>query len=272
MISKSNRVICGNSEEKLKKLSSNSVNLCYLDPPFFANRIFEAKGKRGKIHSFDDTWGGDFDSYLECMKSVLQECHRVLKKTGSLYLHCDWHASHYLKIECDRIFGRKNFRNEIIWRRHNSHNDTKQGCKLFGRVHDVILFFTKSDDYVWNPMYEPYPKEFVEKYYKHVEEETGRKYALGDLSGPGGRSKGNPRYKFMGITRYWRYNEKKMKQLKKEGRIIQRRKGTVPVQKRYLDEMPGFDVARHLGRCKKCPSFKKRISGLPDSKTREITS
>ena len=99
----------------LAKLDSDSVDLCYLDPPFFAERVFEAKGKHGKINSFSDKWNRDLDSYLDSMIQVLQECHRVLRKTGSLYLHCDWHASHNLKVMCDRVFGYNKFRNEIIW-------------------------------------------------------------------------------------------------------------------------------------------------------------
>jgi DNA modification methylase len=240
LLKKPNRIICGDAYFTLKRLPKEHTNLCYLDPPFFSNRTYEIISRDGKINSFDDKWNNDFESYLDYMKNVLTECHRVLKKTGSLYLHCDWHASHYLKIELDKIFGRRNFRNEIIWRRHNAHNDTKQGSKSFGRVHDVILFYSKSKDYIWNPMYQSYPEEYIKKYYKHVEPGTGRLYAHGDLSGPGGRSKGNPRYKFRGITRYWRFSKRNMIQLDREGRIVQTNKGTVPVMKRYLDEMPGL--------------------------------
>jgi len=235
-----NRVFCGDSYKKLQKFPSESIDLCYLDPPFFANRIFETKGEHGKINSFNDKGHGSLDDYLDFMSTVLDECHRTLKKSGSLYLHCDWHASHYLKIELDKIFGRKNFQNEIIWRRHNAHNNTRHGTKSFGRVHDVILFYTKSKNYTWNPIYQPYPEEYIKKFYRHVEPESGRYYALGDLTGPGGRSKGNPRYKFMGVTRYWRYCEKSMKRLQKEGRIVQRKSGNVPLLKRYLDEMQGL--------------------------------
>jgi len=109
---KINQVICGNSKRVLKKLDSESVDLCYLDPPFFANRIFEAKGKYGKISSFNDEWKNDLPKYLEFMSDILNECHRLLKKTGSLYLHCDWHASHYLKVELDKIFEQKE---SLLW-------------------------------------------------------------------------------------------------------------------------------------------------------------
>ncbi|MEO9276706.1 MAG: site-specific DNA-methyltransferase [Nitrososphaera sp.] len=233
------RIICGDAYETLKKIPSNSVDLCYLDPPFFSNRSFEQMDKKGNLHSFDDKWQ-DITKYLEYMSETLTECRRVLKSTGSLYLHCDWHAVHYLKIELDKIFGFDNFRNEIIWRRHNSHNDTKQGCKMFGRVHDSILFYSKTKNYTWNPIYQPYPEEYIAKYYRHIEPETGKRYAKSDLSGPGGSAKGNPKYKFLGVTRYWRFKKENMEQLYREGKIIQSKKGNVPVMKRYLDEMPGL--------------------------------
>jgi len=261
-----NRIIQGDAYRILQKLANNSIHLCYLDPPFFANRIFEAKGYHGKISSFDDKWDRSMDDYLDFMIKILDECHRVLKKSGSLYLHCDWHASHYLKVELDKIFERQNFRNEIVWKRHNAHNDTRHGTKSFGRVHDVILFYTKSKDYTWNSMYQPYPEEYIKKTYRHVESETGRQYALGDLSGPGGRSKGNPRYKFMGVTRYWRYCEKSMKRLQKEGRIVQRQPENVPLLKRYLDEMPGLMLQDVWDDIKSVQVMKKELVGYPTQK------
>lgn len=240
MLTKPNRVICGDSYKTLKKVPNRFVDLCYLDPPFFSKRVYEKVTRDGKVNSFEDKWDYKLETYLDYMKLVLTECHRVLRDTGSLYIHCDWHASHYLKIELDKIFGRHNFRNEIVWRRHNAHNDTKQGSKSLGRVHDVILFYSKTSKYKWNPMFQAYSEEYVKKFYRHIEPETGRQYAHGDLTGPGGRSKGNPRYKFLGVTRYWRYSKEKMYQLYRQGRIIQTAKGNVPVLKRYLDEMPGI--------------------------------
>lgn len=270
MIQTKNRIICGNSLNVLKKINDEFVDLCYLDPPFFANRIFEATDKMGIINSFNDMWENDLTKYLDFMHHILAECHRIMKKTGSLYLHCDMHASHYLKIELDKIFGRRNFRNEIIWRRHNAHNDTKQGGKLFGRVHDTIFHYSKSSKYTWNPMYQPYPDEYIKKYYRFTEPETGRKYALGDLSGPGGASKGNPQYRFLGITRYWRFSKKNMKKLHSEGQIIQRRKGTVPVMKRYLDEMPGMMLQDVWNDIVSVQLSKKESVGYPTQKPSKL--
>jgi len=267
---KTNKVICGDSKKNIQKLEDESIDLCYLDPPFFAERVFEAKGKYGKINSFSDKWDRNLDSYLDSMIEVVKECHRVLKETGSFYLHCDWHASHYLKVELDKIFGRKYFQNEIIWKRHNVHNNTRHGTKSFGRIHDVILFYTKSKKYTWNPIYQPYSDEYVKKTYRHVEPETGRKYALGDLSGPGGRSKGNPRYKFMGLTRYWRYCETSMKRLQKENKIYQGKPGNVPLLKRYLDEMPGIMLQDIWDDVQSVQVSKKESVGYPTQKPERL--
>ena len=261
-----NKVFCADSTKFLKKVPKNHIKLVYLDPPFFSDRNYEVISKDGTSNSFCDKWSNGLNGYLDFMKEILQECHRVLNKNGSLYIHCDWHASHYLKVELDKIFGYDNFRNEIVWRRHNSHNDTKQGAKMFGRVHDVILFYSKTKDYTWNPIYEPYPQEYMDKYYKHVEPETGRIYAKGDLSGPGGRSKGNPIYSFKGVTRYWRFSKKNMKKLEKEGRIIQTKKGNVPVMKRYLDEMPGLMLNDVWNDIKSVQVTKKEAVDYPTQK------
>jgi DNA modification methylase len=261
-----NKVFCADSRKFLKKIPDNFVSLAYLDPPFFSDRNYEVITKEGISNSFSDKWSNGLNSYLDFMSEILIECKRILNDQGALYLHCDWHASHYLKVELDKIFGRRNFRNEIIWRRHNAHNDTKQGSKSFGRVHDVILFYSKSKDYTWNPMYQPYPEEYIKKYYRHVEPETGRFYAHGDLSGPGGRSKGNPRYRFLGVTRYWRFSKKNMLRLYREGRIIQTNKGTVPVMKRYLEEMPGLMLQDVWNDIESAQVTKKESTDYPTQK------
>jgi hypothetical protein len=142
----------------------------------------------------------------------------------------------------DAIFWAQNFKTEIVWKRSSAHSDTKQGRKQHGRIHDVILFYTKTDDWAWNQVYTTYDEKYVKQFYKYVEPETGRRYRLGDLTGPGGKAKGNPQYEVMGVTRYWRYSKEKMEQLIKEGRIVQTKPGTVPAYKRYLDEMPGVGL------------------------------
>lgn len=180
-------------------------------------------------------------AYLVMMAARLVELHRVLKPTGSLYLHCDPTASHYLKIVLDTIFGPQSFRNEIIWKRSSAHSDTKQGARHYGRVTDTILFYAKEKDNTWNQQYTAYDPKYIERDYRRVDED-GRRYRIDNLQGPGGASKGNPYYEVMGVWRYWRYSKEKMEELIRQGRVIQTRPGAVPQYKRYLDEMPGVPL------------------------------
>lgn len=157
-------------------------------------------------------------------------------------MHCDPTASHYIKLLMDAVFSPKRFRTEIIWKRSSAHSDTKQGRKQHGRVHDTLLFYTKGDTWTWNPQYNPYDPNYVNAFYKYIEPETGRRYRLGDLTGPGGATKGNPSYELMGVARYWRYSKENMQRLVEEGRIVQTKPGAVPAYKRCLDEMPGVPL------------------------------
>jgi adenine specific DNA methylase Mod len=129
----------------------------------------------------------DMMAYLTMMAVRLIELHRVLKTTGSLYLHCDPTASHYLKILLDAVY-----RAEISWRRQSAHSDAKQGRVQYGNVRDIIFFYTKGRTWTWNWLYTAYDQSYLADFYKHVEAETGRRYRLSDLTGPGGAAKGNP--------------------------------------------------------------------------------
>ncbi|HEY9020114.1 MAG TPA: DNA methyltransferase [Paracoccaceae bacterium] len=122
-------------------------------------------------------------AYLAMMAVRMLELHRVLKPTGSLYLHCDPTASHYLKILLDAVFGARNFRSEVIWKRTSSHNSARR----WGPIHDTILFFSKTNEFVWNKVFGEYDKSYVEKYYKYLDE-RGRRYRLSDLTGSGTRN------------------------------------------------------------------------------------
>ena len=130
----------------------------------------------------------DVSAYLVMMTARLVELCRVLKPTGCIYLHCDPTASHYLKVVMDAVFGKENFRTEIIWKRSSAHSDTRQGRKQHGRIHDTILFYTKSDDWSWNPQYTPYDESYVEDFYRYRESGSGRKYRVDNLTAakPGG--------------------------------------------------------------------------------------
>jgi hypothetical protein len=184
----------------------------------------------------------DMLSYLVMMAPRLMQCRRVLKATGSMYLHCDPAASHYLKLLMDAVFGPANFRTEIVWKRSSAHSDAKQGRAQHGRIHDVILFYTKTDEWFWNHVFTPYDQSYVDSFYKNTETETGRRYQLDNLTGPGGEAKGNPSNEVMGVTRFWRYSKEKMAELIRRGRVVQTKPGSVPRYKRYLDEMPGLPL------------------------------
>lgn len=233
----SNRLLKGDCLEVMREMPHSSIDLIYADPPFFSNRIF----KVGNRVAFDDRWAGGLGEYLDWLHPRLLECRRLLKATGSIYLHLDMHSSHYAKVLMDRVFGSGNFLNEIIWKRQSAHNDRGQGSASYGKIHDTILLYSKSTNYVWNQQYVPYSDEYIKKTYKYIDTLTGRRFALGDLTGPGGASKGNPLFEFLGIKRYWRYSRFKMRRLYKEGKILAR-PGKVPVLRRYLDEMTGVQL------------------------------
>lgn len=185
----------------------------------------------------------DMTAYLAMMAVRLIELHRVLKPTGSLYLHCDPTASHYLKILLDGIFGAENFVNEIVWKRSDAHNDARQGAKHFGRIHDVIFFYRKtgSSDRVFNILYNPLPQKTIDSWYRNVEEGTGRRYNKADVTGPGGAAKGNPFYEWNGISRYWRYSKERMQRLHDEGKLVYSKSG-MTYEKRYLDDSKGVSI------------------------------
>jgi hypothetical protein len=195
----------------------------------------------GALHDFIGS--NQMMAYLVMMAARLVELHRVLKPTGSLYLHCDPTASHYLKIVLDTIFGADRFRTEIVWKRSTAHSDTKQGRQQHGRIHDCLLFYSKSSSWVWNPVYVPYSEDYIAQFYNHIEEGTGRQYALDNLTAakPGG----DTLYEWKGVTpykgRYWAYSKEKMEQFDREGRLYYTATG-MPRYKRYLDEMPGVPL------------------------------
>jgi DNA modification methylase len=167
----------------------------------------------------------------------------LLAEDGSIYVHCDWRVNSLVRLVLDELFGTQNAVNEIVWKRTNVHSHAAQGTQHFARVQDTVFIFSKSEPRIWRQLYEEHSKEHIKSSYKNIEEGTGRRYSIGDLTVTDGGSKGNPRFEFLGVTRYWRYNKDKMEKLYAEGRIIQTSAGSVPRQKRYLDESPGVEVS-----------------------------
>lgn len=277
-----NTLYYGDNLDILRRyMPDEAVDLVYLDPPFNSNATYNVlfghrKGApaAAQIKAFEDTWHwdtsaalafddvlqqggrpaealrafetllgqGDMLAYLSMMAPRLVELRRVLKPTGSIYLHCDPTASHYLKVLMDAVFGPKHFRNEIVWRRSYSHGDAGQGARHFGRTTDSILFYVMSGESTWNAQYAPYSKEALARDYKYTDPETGRRYRLAPVDGPGGAAKGNPHYEFLGVTGYWRYSKETMQKRYDEGRIVVSTTGKSLSQKLYLDEAKGRPV------------------------------
>ena len=180
-------------------------------------------------------------AYLVMMTPRLVELRRVLKPTGSIYLHCDPTASHYLKLLMDAVFGAPNFRNEITWKRYGAHNDVGQGSTRFGRVHDIILLYGKTDSVTWQQGFVALDESYVKSTYRYLDEDTGRRFTTTPLTGPGGAEKGNPVYEWNGHTRAWRYSRETMQHLDKQGRLYYSKTG-YPRRKLYLDESRGVPV------------------------------
>lgn len=142
-----NLIYCGDNLEVLAKVPEKSVDLIYADPPFFSNKTYEIIwGNGAEMKVYEDRWKGGINVYIEWMKERLWQCYRVLKDTGSMYLHCDWHANHRLRVAMDSIFGDSNFRNEIVW----CFRQGGRSNKMFGRKHETILFYTKTNKWVFN--------------------------------------------------------------------------------------------------------------------------
>jgi len=267
-----------------ESIRDESIDLIYLDPPFNSNAnynvLFRAPGgeqSAAQIEAFEDTWHwnesaerafddvmksgnteaadllramrsflkeNDMMAYLAMMAVRLIELHRVLKPTGSLYLHCDPTASHYLKAVIDAVFGKDAMQNEIIWRRSTGKSLTSRRLPT---NHDVIFFYTKGASGTWNgdSLFLPYdegnlPDSTAEKY-SHRDDD-GRRYQLDNLINPN-PNRPNLTYEFLGVTRVWRWTQERMQEAYEKGLVIQPRPGGVPRFKRYLDEQRGLPLS-----------------------------
>ena len=218
-----NRTIwTGDNLDIMRGMNSESVDLIYCDPPFNSNRTYSAPiGSQAAGAAFKDTWslsdideawhgevaeaepalyavidaasiahGKGMKSYLIMMAARLLEMRRLLKPTGSFYLHCDPTASHYLKLTCDAVFRQTNYRNEIVWKRTSSRSDAKG----FGRIHDVILLYNKSKTFIWNRVYQDHDPEYVKRFYRHDDGDGRGRWRSADLtaSGPRNGESGEP--------------------------------------------------------------------------------
>jgi site-specific DNA-methyltransferase (adenine-specific) len=263
-------------------IASESVDLVYLDPPFNSARSYNVlfkhesgRASEAQVKAFDDTWHWGIEAeatfhdlvttgsapvanmigamrqfigdnqmmaYLVMMAARLVELHRVLKPTGSLYLHCDPTASHYLKVVMDTIFGPTHFLSEVIWKRTSAHSSAKR----YGPVHDVLLVYGKSSAYLWVQQYEPFSEDYLTSHYNAMDEQ-GRHYTLSDLTAAGIR-KGQSGLPWRGFDpnskgNHWKFTVGKLDELDAEGRIYWPKKvGGWPRYIRYLDAMKGVPL------------------------------
>ena len=321
-------LVRGDNLEEMRKLRDACIDLIATDPPFNSKRDYFVpyRDQHGQepdtlVRAFTDTWswgeaaeeayqhllveeGGRIGdtiqglrqflnetpmmAYLVMMAIRIVEMHRILTPTGSLYLHCDSAASHYLKIVLDAIFGTKNFRNEIIWQRTSAHNDGNR----FGRVHDMILFYSKGQKPLWNPVYTEHDPEYVNKFYRH-EDERGR-YRIGDLTAAGVRH-GESGQPWRGVNptavgRHWAVPHRKscpedvqppenyenlsvqerLDALDTNGLIYWPPRGTVPGFKRYLSTSKGRRVHDVITDINPLAGQSKERTGYPTQKPIEL--
>jgi DNA modification methylase len=268
-----------NLEVLCEHIADDSVDLIYLDPPFNSSRDYNVLFKQAKrdenqaqMVAFEDTWQwstqryeelrnepryqtllpivdalysllgkSEMMAYLVMMAPRLHELKRVLKPTGSLYLHCDPTASHYLKLLLDVVFGPMSFKNEVIWKRTSAHSSAKR----YGPVHDTILFYSRSEQFTWNPQYLPYTEDYLASHYRNCDA-AGRPYTLSDLTASGTRkgSSGQPWRGFSPATKgnHWKFTIERLEELDAAGRIYWPAQGKWPRYYRYLDEVKGISL------------------------------
>lgn len=292
-------------------IPAESIDLVYLDPPFNSSRSYNVlfKDESGKeadaqITAFEDTWHwnetaeqtyhalvtdgpphvstmigalrqiigtNQMMAYLTMMAARLVELHRVLKPTGSLWLHCDSNASHYLKIILDTVFDPANFRNEVIWKRQSAHSDAKN---KFPDVTDTLLFYAKSKETKFTPQYGQHDPEYLAKFYRFNDKDGRGLNRLDNMTSPNPRP--NMMYEWMGFphpTKGWRYQRETMQQLHDEGRIRYPLKpdGSFdttkrPALKRYLAEQEGSIITNNWSDIHRLHSADAERLGYPTQK------
>ncbi|TPG38641.1 site-specific DNA-methyltransferase [Sphingomonas koreensis] len=285
---------------------SESIDLVYLDPPFNSNANYNILFKSpagassdAQIEAFEDTWhwndvaedafdqvarsgntkafdllnamraflgANDMMAYLSMMAIRLIELHRVLKPTGSLYLHCDPTASHYLKLLLDGVFGAIHFQNEIIWKRTSAHSSAKR----YGPVHDVILFYSKSQDFRWNKTYTAYDPNYLDLFFDQKDPD-GRRWKRMDLTGAGTRN-GETGHVWRAIDvtakgRHWAYPPSRLEQLDAAGRLHWPAKdGGMPRLKQYPEDLPGVPLQDIFGDIRPMHNLAEERLGYPTQK------
>ena len=249
-------IYCGDNLEQLAKFPPECIDLIYIDPPFNSNRNYEVFwGETKEKRAFEDRHEST-RAYIDYMRPRCEQIRRVLKKTGSFYYHCDWHASHYVKVMLDQIFGENSFLNEIVWKRTSAHSSADR----YGAVHDVIFFYNGGKKHTWNPSYQPYDKDYLDNFFEMVDDD-GRRWKRMDLTGDGVRNgESGEKWKGLDVTRKGRHwaiprdavelykltsegTLARLDELDKKGAIHWPKKSDgVPRLKQYADAMPGVPL------------------------------
>lgn len=249
-----NKIFWGDNLQVMSHLLKEyrgKVDLIYIDPPFDSKADYKKKIKlKGKsatndTSAFEEKQYGDIwssDEYLQFMYERLVLLRELLSEAGTIYLHCDWHQSHHLRCLMDEVFGPDRCHNVLTWKRSHAQGNSGQGAEHFGRNTDTIFLYSKTDSPIWNPQYQPYSQEVINRDYKYIDEETGEHYRLTPVDGPGGASKGNPFYEFLGVSGYWRYSQKTMQELYEKGEIVLSSTGRSLSRKKYLKDAMGTPV------------------------------
>jgi len=241
-----NKLILGDNLEIMRKMESETIDLIYLDPPFFSNRNYEVLwGDEGEIRSFQDRWAGGIEHYIAWLKERVTEMHRILKPTGSIFLHCDWHADAYIKVHIlDKIFGYNNMVSSIYWKRRT--NTIKAITKSFTYLTDTIFHYSKSSKYTFNILYTDYPEE----YYKRFKYQD---------------KNGFYRWQVMAT-----YSEERYELLKSEGKLRHSENAKFPEFKQYLEELKGLPIDNIWTDIDMINSQSKERIGYPTQKPEKL--
>ena len=249
-----NKIFWGDNLQVMSHLLKEyrgKIDLIYIDPPFDSKVDYKksirikSKNAASDTAAFEEKQYGDIwnnDGYLQFMYERLILMRELLSDSGTIYLHCDWHQSSHLRCVLDELIGPINCHNIITWKRSHAQGNSGQGSEHFGIVTDTIFIYSKTEHPIWNQQYVEYSQETIDRDYKYTDEATGERYRLTPVDGPGGASKGNPYYEFLGVSGYWRYSKETMQKLYDAGEIQLSSTGKSLSRRKYLKDAKGTPV------------------------------
>jgi len=268
-----NKLILGDNIDILRAMDSETIDLIYLDPPFFSNRNYEVIwGDEGEVRSFQDRWAGGIEHYIAWLKERVIEMHRILKPTGSIFLHCDWHADAYIRCDIlDRIFLENNFRGQIIWKRYAAHS---LGTKNMDMISDSIYFYSKSNTFTYHVQYgrkQDMKADGITERFPRIEPETGRRFQDVALEQSSNKSSKDEKRIIQGkeVTAKmgWRWTQETFDQrIKENPYIIYWTKTGRPRFKVYADEYEGLPIGNVWDDIPAINTMAKERIGYPTQK------